>query len=227
MKITQEAISFHEMLNLKIKNNIINIEKLTNKDLYWVFVRNIQQEPIITQMQWNKIDINAEQWKEVFTIPAIIRDTKIKAFQYKLLYNLVPCNVYLKRIKRSDTDKCEKCNDLDDIAHYIAECEQVDIFWKGFNRWWNNWTEENITLNKQTILIGVLGNKQKNRLLNACILLAKWHIYKNKLDQSEIFFYKFLCDLKYYLRIEKTIFLRNNKLNRYVDTWQKLEDSLT
>jgi hypothetical protein len=227
MKITQEAISFREMLNLKINNNIINIEKLTNKNLYLVFIKKKQEKPIITQNRWNGLEINDERWKEIFTIPAIIRDTKIKAFQYKLLYNLLPCNLYLNRIKRSDTDKCEKCHILDDVTHYIVECEQVHLFWKGFNQWWNNWTDENIQLNKLNILTGVLGNKQKNRLLNACILLAKWHIYKNKLNQSEIFFYKFLCDLKYYLKIEKTIFLRIDKFNRYVDTWQKLEDSLT
>jgi hypothetical protein len=227
MKITQAAISFREELNLKIIDRIVNIGNLTNKDLYWIFIRNIQEEPIITQSSWQKLQLTKEQWKEIFKIPAVIRDTKIKAFHYKMLYNLLPCNLYLKRIKKSDSDKCDRCQNLDDLTHYLVECEQVNLFWKGFNRWWNNWTNDTINLNKQQILVGVLGNKERNKLLNACILLAKWHIYKNKLNQSEIFLYKFLCDLKYYLVIEKTIFLRNNKLNKYTDTWQKLEDYLT
>jgi hypothetical protein len=227
MKITQEAVSFQEALNLKIQNRVVNIANLTNKDLYWIFIRNIQEKPIITQSLWHNIQITEEQWKDIFTIPAVIRDTKIKAFHYKMLYNLLPCNLYLKRIKKSETDKCDSCNKLEDIPHYLLECDQINLFWKGFIRWWNNWTGEKINLNKQQILLGVLGKKEKNKLLNACILLAKWHIYKNKLNQSEIFLYKFLCDLRYYLTIEKTISLRNNKLSKYTEIWQKLEDSLT
>ena len=227
MKITKEAISFQEELNLKIETRIVNISNLTNKDLYWIFIKHIQVKPIITQSLWQNLQLTEEQWKEIFKIPAVIRDTKIKAFQYKMLYNLLPCNLYLNRIKKSDTDKCDICHNLDDLTHYLVECEQVQLFWKGFNRWWNNWTEENISLNKQHILVGVLGNKIRHKLLNACILLAKWHIYKNKLNQSEIFLYKFLCDLRYYLIIEKTIFLRNNRLNKYTEIWQTLEDNLT
>ena len=34
MKITQEAISFQEALNLKIRNRVVNIGNLTKKDLY-------------------------------------------------------------------------------------------------------------------------------------------------------------------------------------------------
>jgi hypothetical protein len=227
MRITQEAISFGEALNLNIQNKVINIAKLTNKDLYWVFIKDKKVKPVITQNSWNDLNLTDEQWKEIFTTPAIIRNTKITAFQYKLLFNLLPCNLYLKRIKRSDTDKCNLCMELDDTAHYLVECNEVSLFWKGFNRWWNNWTNEDLKLNKQLILVGALGNKQRNKLLNACILLAKWHIYKNKLNQSETFFYKFLCDLKYYLTIEKTISLKNNRMNQYVETWHKLEESLT
>jgi hypothetical protein len=227
MKIPQEAISFQETLALNIQNRTINIDNITNKDIYWIFVRNIQKKPIITERSWQKLEITDEQWKEIFTIPSTIRDTKIKAFQYKLLFNLVPCNVYLNKIKKSDTDKCDTCQELDDITHYIFGCIQVSLFWKSFTQWWNNWTKENIKLNKQQILVGILGNKLKNKLLNACILLGKWHIYKHKLDQSDIFFYKFQCELKYYLMIEKTIALRNNKLNLYTSLWQSLEDTLT
>jgi hypothetical protein len=88
-------------------------------------------------------------------------------------------------------------------------------------------TNDNLVLNKQIILAGKLGNKTRNELLNACLMLAKWHIYKTKLDLSDIFFYKFLCDIKYYLIIEKTIALRNNKLEAYEHMWMTIEQELT
>jgi hypothetical protein len=227
MRVPKEAVSSLETLALKIKNKVKNIESITNKDLYWILVANKQIKPNITETTWNGLDLTEEQWKEIFTIPGQIRNTKIRTFQYKMLYNLLPCNLYLKRISRSKTDKCDKCNLLDDTAHYLFECEPLQIFWNSFKQWWKNWTKIDININKQTILIGILGKSLKYNQTNACILLAKWHIYKTKLNQTEVCFYKFLCELKYFLVIEKTIALRNNKLTNYNDTWKELEDHLT
>ena len=227
MKIPTEAISSQETLTLQVKKITKNIASVTNKDMYWILVTHKQKKPIITQKSWNGLELSENQWKEIFTIPSVIRNTKIKAFQYKMLYNLTPCNVYLKRITRSDTDKCDRCPMLDDITHYIFECEQVKIFWNSFTQWWRNWTNETLDICKQTVLIGILGKTHKHKQINACILLAKWHIYKTKLDQTNVCFYKFLCELKYFLVIEKSIALRNNKLTQYSDIWQKLEDHLT
>jgi hypothetical protein len=227
MKVPNEAVSSLETLALQVKNKIKNIDSITNKDLYWILVTNKQIKPNITETKWNGLELTGEQWKEIFTVPGLIRNTKIKTFQYKMLYNLLPCNLYLKRISRSITDKCDSCHLLDDTAHYLLECEKVDIFWNSFKQWWQNWTKININLDKQTILVGMLGKTQKHKQINACILLAKWHIYKTKLNQTDVGFYKFLCELKYYLVIEKTIALRNNKLTSYTEIWQELEDHLT
>jgi hypothetical protein len=227
MKVPGAAISFQEILSLEVNKNQKSIHNITNKDIYWILVTNKQKKPNITETSWNDLEISENQWKEIFTIPGLIRNTKIKAFQYKLLYNLLPCNLYLHRIKRSDTDKCNDCQILDNAAHYLFECDQLKIFWNSFGRWWKNWTNETITISKQTVLAGVLGKSQRYKQINACILLAKWHIYKTKLNQTNVCFYKFLCDLKYYLIIEKTIALRNNKITSYTDTWQELEDYIT
>jgi hypothetical protein len=225
MKIPDEAISFKESISIQVNKHPKDISLLTNKDVYWILVRNKQQTPIIMEKPWNGLVLTNEQWKDIFTIPGIIRNTKIKAFQYKTLYNLLPCNRYLHKIEKNDTDKCDLCNMVDDIPHFLLECRQVKTFWDMFRSWWNNWTGDNLQINRQNILAGILGKKQIT--LNACILLGKWHIYKTKLNQTSVFFYKFLCDLKYYISVEKTIALRNNKLSAYDTLWNKLEETLT
>ena len=143
------------------------------------------------------------------------------------MYNLIPCNLYLNRIRRSDTDKCDLCNELDDLGHYFYECQPVHTFWHRFGQWWQGMTGEIITIDKKMCIFGTVDKLIKNKLLNACIIIAKWHIFKMKLDQAEIFFYKFLCDLKYYILTEKTIALRNNKVVTYQRTWNLLEEHLT
>jgi hypothetical protein len=227
MQVSAEAISFEEHLNLKINNIPKSIKTITNKDLYWTLIKKKQEKAIIIDSIGKTLNIDENTWKIIFKIPHILKDTKIRTFQYKLLFNLIPCNLYLFRIKKSDTDKCNTCQSLDDIAHYFYKCQTLQRFWNNFSRWWKNVTNNSINLDTKTIIVGITNMHTKNQLLNACILLAKWHIYKTKLNQSQIFFYKFLCDLKYYLIIEKSIALRNNNILAYQSLWYELEEHLT
>ena len=88
-------------------------------------------------------------------------------------------------------------------------------------------TNEQINLNEQDIMLGILNDTKKHTTINACIILAKWYIYKNKLNESQIFLYKFLCDLKYYIMIERTIAIKNQKMTQYNQKWQQIEHHIT
>jgi hypothetical protein len=227
MNVPDEAISFEEEIHLKINKNAKHIKDITNRDLYWLLVQSIQQKPIVIDSTGKVFNIEEEEWKIIFKTPLIIKRTKLRTFQYKILYNLIPCNLYLNRIRRSDSNKCDLCKVLDDLGHYFYECQPVHTFWNRFGQWWQGMTGENITIDKKMCIFGTVDNSIKNNLLNACIIIAKWHIFKMKLDQAEIFFYKFLCDLKYYIVTEKMIAIRNNKLLNYQRTWKLLEEHLT
>jgi hypothetical protein len=87
--------------------------------------------------------------------------------------------------------------------------------------------QEEVNFTVEDILVGVLNKDIKYETINACILLAKWHIYKNKLNQSDIFFYRYLCELKFNLNIEKSIALKNNNLNKHNLKWLAVEEHLT
>ena len=227
MKIAREAISFAEHPYIQIGNKMKDIVTVKNKEIYWIFIGKIYVKPIIIEKLTEIFDIPKEEWTDIFTIPRVIRNTKIKAFQYKVLFNLLPCNLYLSKIKRSDTNLCHICNELDDIFHYLGQCNQVKIFWDSFTNWWRHTMQEDLHLSLRDVFLGKVEKGVKEDALNACILLAKWNIYKNKLNESAIFFYNFLCDLKFFLINEKTIEIRNNRLARYNEMWLIVEDELT
>jgi hypothetical protein len=227
MKIPAETISSKEPIYLYIGKNAKRLSQIVNKDIYWIFVNKIKEFPII----FSKLRLDQEEKQElaknIFTIPKVVRNTKIRAFQYKVLYKLIPCNQYLNKIKKSDTDKCNKCNILDDLKHYFYKCEEIKTFWNRFSNWWKEMTGEEIQLDEIKTIYGIVDNLKKNEILNACILNAKWYIYKCKLNEKNIFFYSFLCDLKFFLIIEKTIALRNNNYEKYLQLWLKIEEYIT
>ena len=221
------AINNNEQIHIKIGKNMKPISLIKNKEIYWILVNKKQIKPIIIEKYKLEFGIQEDQWEKIFTIPRVIRDTKIRAFQYKLLFTLTPCNLYLKRIKKSETDRCNWCLDIDDTAHYFAECKKLNKFWSSFAQWFAKMTDQELTLTLEDIMVGYLDKQEYMDTLNACILLAKWHIYKQKLNQKEIFFYKFLCKLKYDIKTERTIAIRSNQPIEYVNTWKIVEDYLT
>jgi hypothetical protein len=227
MTVQNNAMSFEEQPFLKIGKIDKPIQIITNKEIYWSFVEKKQIKPIIIERMQKELGIKSSQWKEIFTLTKDINHTKMRAFQYRVLFNLIPCNWYLNKIKRSGTDICPMCDLLDDITHYFYECTETRVFWNGFLNWWKLMTGDEIKLNKTVIIVGYLDKYVNSTLLNVCIVLAKWNIYRSKLDQSNPFFYKFLCDIKYYMKIEKIIALKNNKLLKYNKIWEILEEYIT
>jgi hypothetical protein len=227
MQIQSEAISSNEEVHIRVGKINKNINMVKNNEIYWIIVNDIRIESIIINKLQRDFNIDEEQCKIVFTMPKVITNTKVRAFQYKLLYNLVPTNLYLKKIQKSDTDICHWCTKLDETTHYFVLCEALQPFWNSFTKWCQGMLNEDINFTVENIIVGILKINVKYNTINACILLAKWHIYKNKLNQSETFFYKYLCELKYYINIEKSIAVKNNKLTEYTSKWQSVEDYLT
>jgi hypothetical protein len=225
-KVDNQMVSFEDII-INVNKEGKNLNKITNKELYGILINNIQIKPIFIEKLQQELKIKEEEWENIFVIPKTIRQTKIQAFQYKLLFSLLPCNLYLNRITKSDTNKCRVCQKLDDTAHYLFECPQVVPFWNAFMNWWNNLTDGDYFLDKKSAITGFAGPIKDFQTLNACLLFAKWHVYRKKLDESEIFFYNYLCDLRYNLEIEKTIAIRNDTMAKYVGKWQVVEDYIT
>jgi hypothetical protein len=190
-----------------------------------MLIKKKQTIPIIKNKWKDEFGIEDSEWTQVFTMSNIIKDTKIKTFQYKLLYNLIPCKLYLFRIKKSDSYLCTKCNDIDNIIHFMYSCNDTSRFWKTFEQWWNKMMNETIKIDKRTVIIG--DTRKNNDKLNACLLIAKWLIYCEKIHEKYPFFYKFLCHLKHKLIIEKIIFIRNSKYDKFLTLWEHIEDYIT
>jgi bifunctional DNA-binding transcriptional regulator/antitoxin component of YhaV-PrlF toxin-antitoxin module len=227
IKPVDQKITFKDEVRIKIGKQGRKLKDITNTELYWTLIGKIRIKPIFMAKLQQELKIYEQEWEDILVIPACISNTKIRVFQYKLLFGLLPCNLYLSRINKSDTDRCRECKELDDSAHYLFECPQVVPFWNSFMDWWNAMTESVIFLDKRSAITGFIGPHEIFQTLNACLLLAKWHVYRRKLNESEVFFYHFLCDLRYNLDTEKTIAIRNDRLSKYVNRWQMVENYIT
>jgi hypothetical protein len=132
----------------------------------------------------------------------------------------------LYRIGKSDSDKCNFCDKIDDTLHYFFECKEVRLFWKGLKNWWNAMMNNNLEINKTNSVIGIMGKNELKDKLNAVLQLARWYIYTEKLNIQQPFLYKFLCQLKYKIKLEKIIYARNNQTAKFNTMWEQIEEHI-
>jgi hypothetical protein len=223
--VPRDSIQANDNLLIEINEQNIPLHLISNKMIYWKMINKIKM-PHVTKEKWeHEINIQEGNWKNIFSIPQLIRETKIRSFQYKLIMNLTPCNLYLHRIGKHDTHNCNYCQEMDDIIHFFCDCPNTKLFWLTFQNWWNTMQDEHITLNKEIVLMGdtTTSNNHLNKL-NACIQLARWYIYCEKLNLQEPFFYRFLTQLKYRIKIEEIICLRNGSISKHRNMWEEIED---
>jgi hypothetical protein len=226
IKIPENAISSEESLSIITKKGILPINLMTNKRIYWELIEKIRATPI-TKAKWIiEFNLPEEEWENIFEISKVIRDTKIRTFQYKLLFNLIPCNSYLHKIGKADTNICHFCNTVDSINHYFYECDETKKFWHSLQTWWNAMENDNIKITKELALIGAIHEISKNEKLKAILQLARWHIYVEKLRINQPVLYKFLCILKYKIKIEKAICKNDNQIKLYNKLWLDIENQI-
>jgi hypothetical protein len=222
--VPRDSIQENDNLSLEIDKQCIPLNSLSNKIVYWELINKIKI-PHITKEKWEyELGMEDNSWKNIFRIPVLIRDTKIRAFQYKLIMNLTPCNLYLYKIGKHNTDICNYCQKIDNVIHYFYECNKTKQFWMGFQNWWNNMQNDNLQVNKQIALMGDIKATKGLEKLNACLQLARWYIYCEKLNLQEPFFYRFLTQIRYKIKIEKIICLRNGNIRKYSNMWESIEE---
>jgi hypothetical protein len=231
MTIPGQAVSNKEQPYIQLGNGrLMALGIVTNKDVYWKLVKKKQTEPICTVNWCNRFNMEMEEWKSIFKLYSNIKDTRMKAFQFKILYNLIPCNLYLKRIGKSDTDKCPNCDILDDIMHYLVECPEVDSIWKHLTRWWKDITEQEVIFTDADIIIGLQQRTYKILMksqLDDIIIATKWKIYANKQLGVNTCFYQILCNIRTMIEIQKLIFKKKGNDRKHTEIWGQIQDHLT
>ena len=55
---------------------------------------------------------------------------------------------------------------------------------------------------------------------------AKWYVHKTKLSKCSAFFTEFVNHLKFYIEVEKSIYIRRNQEQKFTNIFGKMYDAL-
>ena len=166
--------------------------------------------PYIFQL-CNELNITAEH---VFKQQLCSRiEIKLREFNLKLLYGILPCNVNLVKWRKKDSDLCDICDCVQTIKHLLFDCHRANILWKLVEATFD------ITLKYCNIVCGI-----ENISSDICniVTLLSFLLYKEWLLcslESKSRSIKFPFQLYIYeLSLRKNIYLASHMSNDCIDT---------
>lgn len=217
---------------IKTQNqDLIDVSNVTAKKIYTALVA-FKLPHVNSQDKWNEVfplgETNQEDyWKEVYTSPYhACRDTKLQAFHFKVTHRTIPCNRYLSNIHIRRDDTCSYCDSSDTLQHFFFYCETVSTFWMNLIRWLAQNADIHVDMNTEQLLFGLPRNNPQAKCINFILILAKFFIFRQRLfHQGQMDLTHFLRELKMKLQIEKLIFIRENKPNKF-RRWHRIFQAL-
>ena len=147
-------------------------------------------------------------------------DSKMRSFQFKILHRVLTTNIFLKKCKIKQDDKCTFCKNVpESIEHLFWDCSLVKKFWKNVSEKFKLYFNLNNYLNKKNVLLGVTqgGHKElANLIINSC----KRYIYKTKFISVYLNVETVFCSIKSIFNIEQNIVLKRGfNMSKFEKKW--------
>ena len=208
---------------------IIEISKANSKTAYIVFRDSINKPPTCIR-KWQEIfpHMNELLQKDIFSRPFIItKETKLQSFQYQIIHRNIYCRKKLYEMTLVDSPNCEHCGALDTLTHFFVDCHYVSQFWIKLQDWINAVYNEihPFLFTNESIIFGIEQVTDFSKVINYITLIAKYFINTIRLKSSHILDMRvFFSILKYKLRIEKNISMRNQ--NSHFDKFSRIFEAI-
>ena len=123
-----------------------------------------------------------------------VQDNAVISMQYKILFNIIATNEYLVRVKISNKNICNLCEQAEQtICHLFSECNPVQSFWNQIREWIKSKIGITVTLTKVMKILGDCVMDEILRLLKFILLLSRMYILwsaKKELQLNIYFFQK-------------------------------------
>ena len=153
----------------------------------------------------------------------VTKQTKLIAFQYKIIHNVLPYQVNLFHAGITENTTCPLCScEKQTTPHMLFNCTKSTAIWNSLVKWWHQKFNQIVDLKECIILYGWLKNTLYNSLLNYALLVAKYHIFVTTTCNGFLDFDSFLLRLKNDISVLREISFQNQTGDKFESTWARL-----
>ena len=123
----------------KEENAVKRLEKVSS--LRFVYNILVKEKKILPYKKWQKWQSDLDdvelklEW--IHRIPFLCaNETQTQNFQFRLLHRILPTNVFMKKINKTDSEMCTFCSSAPEtISHLFCYCPKVAPLWNKFRKW--------------------------------------------------------------------------------------------
>lgn len=205
---------------------VIDLLSASPPYLYSAMISTMVQG-ISAQPKWENSlpgELPPSSWPLLYKLPfKTIRETKMQAFQFKILHRILPCKSYLKAIHIVSDDTCPFCSEQDTLTHFLYDCPQTSTFWNKVAAWLRKVGGPDIPgLSVKEIVLGYLHPSASERIVNHITIFTKFFIQRQKLFHGgSLSLIEWLSELKRKLLTEEYICSLEHRKSRF-SGWRKI-----
>ena len=162
------------------------MNKLGSRELYQIQISEKYEKPILQLYYERYFNEFYFDWKSIYLSPRMVTvDTKLRAFQYKMLNNILFVNKMLFKFRKVESLLCSFCKAKDKTyIHLFCRCRKTSILWRQLQEIFSTAVDLSIILSQSSIF-GFLDDALVHKLLlNHLILIFKNYLYKVNKDLS-------------------------------------------
>eukprot|EP00916_Digyalum_oweni_P013462 GHVL01022105.1.p1 GENE.GHVL01022105.1~~GHVL01022105.1.p1 ORF type:complete len:329 (-),score=13.53 GHVL01022105.1:219-1205(-) len=192
-----------------------------SKHVYGYLIKNT--DPLKCIEKWTAaLNCNVDVNKVFLKIKRTTEDVRLRWFQYRLIYRIIPTQRFLHLRKIVESPICTFCGQQEEtLEHLFWDCTKTQAFWNDFLQWMrDNFVHcTNFRLYKQLIICGYQTNCVTDKTFDLFLLIAKYHIYTSKIRATGPHFQVLVLTLKQRFLAEKHNALVNNELTSFNRNW--------
>lgn len=191
------------------ENKLIKIISSVSKGarVYYDILLKNEYEPNCCS-KWAQRLSNEVNWWFTFKKIQKIKDIKLRWFQLRIVHRILATNVMLQHMGVEVSSNCTFCNsERDSIPHIFWKCTYVQAFWENFQ---NALVEKcvvfsSLHLNENIVLFGGDSHFRSDDTFDLILLLAKFYIYRCKMNKDIPLFKPYIHYLKSRFETEKYV----------------------
>jgi len=166
--------------------------------------------------KWIKsTEISKEDWIDSFLkLIVTTNDPKLRWLHFRILHNILTTNRSVSKFIQHQTDLCSFCNlKSETIVHLFWECPETKRFWKELQNIFNNRCLHsfNFKFTKNLVFFGHCETIATDKICDFIILMAKFFIYRCKVQGINLNVKLFIKELYNRYSIEMIISKNKNQ----------------